>query len=577
MAGIQLSGLASGLDWQSLVDKLITAERAPETTLRTTQTQGAQKSSALTNLSTQLKALGDSIKALSGDTGNVFAQRKGTLANAASTWTVAASPEAETGSYQVQVSQLATKARLVGGSDVGARLSGSTDVSGLTVGTLPIGTTIRAGDFTINGTKITVATTDSLADVFNQIQTKTGVTASYDPATDKVRLSSASPIVLGSANDSSNFLGALKLFNNGTGEVLAPKALGVVSVGAAIVNANLSAPVTGVDATGKGSFAINGVSIDFNVNNDSVQNVIARINASDAGVTASLDRVNDRFILTNKTEGDAGVSVSEGAGGLLEALGLKSTATLSRGKNAEFSVDGGPTLISTSNTLDATSHGIAGLSITANVAGTETVNVATDTGSSREKIEDFIAKYNAIQSYIEQQAKSSTSADGTVTTAALTGNREVTDIATSLRKMVFDAVPGLSGSIQRLEGIGIDFKSGTSQLEIKDSTKLDAALATHPAEVRTLFSSQPSGLVARLSSFIDKITASGGTLATQTTTLSSRSKGIDDQIAAMERRLTSERTRLEQSFIAMERAQSQFQSQLAALNNTFGTSSTSSK
>ena len=546
------------------------AERAPQDRLRSEKAFGAQKSSALENLSTQLTALRDSIKSLAGDSGNVFANRSAKLANATSTWSVAASPEAETGSYQIQVTQLATKAQRVGAMNVGSALSPTSDVSGLTVGTLPIGTAIKAGDFTVNGEKITVAATDSLASVFAQIQTKTGVTASYDPATDKVKLSSPSEIVLGSANDTSNFLSALKLYNNGTGEVLAPKALGVVSIVAAITNANKSTPITGVDGTGKGSFAINGVNIDFNVNNDSVQNVLARINASDAGVTASFDRANDRFTLTNKDEGDVGISISEGSGGLLAALGLNAGATLTRGKNAEFNVNGGETLVSTSNTLDATSHGIAGLSITATSATTETVNVAADTTTSRKSIEDFIAKFNAVQAYIDQQTKSSTSADGKVTRSTLSGNREISDIASGMRRRVFDAVPGLTGTIQRLEGIGIDFKNSTSQLEIKDSSKLDTALSTRGNEVRALFGSTGTGLVARLDSYLDKVTGTDGSLKTQTTILSSQSKGIDEQIATMERRFTQQRRLLEQSFISMETAQARIQSQLAALTNTFG-------
>ena len=575
MPGIQLSGLASGLDWRTLVDQLMTAERVPQDRLRSEKAFGAQKTSALENLSTQLTALRDSIKSLAGDSGNVFANRSATLGNATSPWSVAASAEAETGSYQIQVTQLATKAQRVGASNVGSALSTSSDVSGLTVGTLPVGTTIKAGDFTVNGEKITVAATDSLASVFAQIQTKTGVTASYDPATDKVKLSSPSEIVLGSANDTSNFLGALKLYNNGTGEVLAPKALGVVSIGTAIANANMSTAITGVDGTGKGSFAINGVNIDFNVNNDSVQNVLARINASDAGVTASFDRANDRFTLTNKGEGDVGISISEGAGGLLAALGLNGGATLARGKNAEFNVNGGETLVSTSNTLDATSHGIAGLSIAATSEATETVTVGADTGSSRKSIEDFITKYNAVQAYIEQQTKTTTSPDGRVTRSTLSGNREISDMASGLRSRIFDAVPGLTGTIQRLEGIGIDFKSGSSQLEIKDSSKLNTALSTKGNEVRTLFSSTPGGVVTRLDSFLEKLAGTSGTLKTQTETLSKQSKSLDEQIATMDRRLAQQKTLLEQSFISMETAQSRIQSQLTALNNAFGTKSSS--
>ena len=575
MAGLQLTGLASGLDWRSLVDKLMDAERIPQNRLRAEKAAGVQKTTVLESLKTGLTALQNALKPLSGDSSDVFAIRTAKLANASTTWNASAAAGTEAGTYQIQVTQLATKAQRSGAADAGNSLSATSNVSGLTLATLPIGTAVKAGDFTVNGARITVALTDSLQDVFAQIATATGgtVTASYDPATDKVRLNSASEIVLGSANDTSNLLGALQLYNNGTGEVLAPKALGVVSISAAIANANLRNAVAGLDAGGNGSFSVNGVSIAFNANTDSVQTVMARITASTAGVTASFDRVNDRFTLTNKTTGDVGISVSETAGGLLESLGLGGTASLVRGKNAQFSVDGGPTLTSSSNTFAESDHGIAGISVAATSETTETITVAGDTAGARSKIEDFIAKYNAVQSYIEQQTKTSTSGDGKVSAALLAGNREVTEIAKQLRNKIFAAVPGLTGSIQRLEALGIDFKTGTSELEIKDSGKLDAALRGSSVDVRKLFSDTGDGLVKRLDSFVTKITGTTGTLTTQTATLAKQSKSIDEQIAAMDRRLAQQKALLEQGFIRMEEAQSNLQSQLTALNNAFGTNS----
>lgn len=572
MAGLQLAGLASGLDWRSLVDKLMEAERYPQNQLRAEKAAGTQKTNVLESLKTGLTALQTAIKPLSGDSTDVFAVRKAAFANANTTWGASAVSGTEAGTYQFQVTQLATKAQRAGAADVGRGLSATSDVSTLTLATLPVGAAITAGDFTVNGARITVAVTDSLQDVFDQISTKTGatVTASYDPLTDKVRLSSPSEIVLGSSNDTSNFLGALQLYNNGSGEVLAPKALGVVSISAAISNANLRNSVTGVDAGGNGTFSINGVDIAFNVNTDSVQNVMARINSSNAGVTAGFDRVNDRLTLTNKTTGDIGISVSEGAGGLLAALGLGGSAALVRGKNALFSVDGGASLTSTSNTFDETAHGIAGLSVAATSQTTESITISGDTAGARTKIEDFISKYNSVQNYIEQMTKTTSGAEGKVTAAMLAGNREVTDIAKQLRNMVFSAVPGLTGSVQRLESIGIDFKSGTSELEIKDGAKVDAALRDSGPAVRTLFSDSGAGLAKRLDTFITRITGSTGTLTTQAGTLAKQSKSIDVQIAAMDRRLAQQKQLLEQGFIRMEKAQSTIQTQLAALNNAFG-------
>lgn len=574
MSGIQLTGLASGLDWRSLVDKLIAAETIPQNRLRSEKSAGTQKTNVLESLKTSLTSLQSALQPL-GTSSDAFAARKATLASASTSWATSATAGTETGTYQIQVTQLATKAQRTGSADSGKALSSSADVSALTLSTIPITTPITAGEFTVNGARITVALTDSLQDIFNQISTKTGgtVTASYDPATDKTRLSSSTEIVLGSANDTSNFLRSLQLYNNGTNEVLGPKALGVVSVSAAIANANLREAITSTDISGNGSFSVNGTTIAYNVNSDSVQNVLSRINASAAGVTASYDKVNDRFTLTNKTTGDVGISISESPGGLLGALGLGNSASLVRGKDAQFNINGGSTLTSASNTLDESSHGITGLSIAVTSETTDSVTVSGDNAGARTKIEEFISKFNAVQTFIDQQTKSSTTSDGKVTANILAGNREVSDIAKQLRNKIFAAVPGLSGSIQRLESIGIDFKSSSSILEVKDSGKLDAALRDHGSDVRTLFSDTSNGLSKRLDSFITQITGTTGTLTTQTASIAKQSKSIDEQISAMDRRLAQQKTLLEQGFIRMESAQSNIQSQLSALNNAFGTGS----
>jgi flagellar hook-associated protein 2 len=579
MPGLQLTGLASGLDWRSLVDKLISVERLPQDRLRAQKNLGQQKTNVLDALKTSLTELQKSVQSLAGGTNDVFAARTAKVANAASGWTASAGASTEVGSYVVDVTQLATKAQRVGVAGVGNALSATSDVSGLTIGTLPIGATITAGEFTVNGARVSVEATDSLQAVLDRISTATGgfVTASYDPSLDKVRLTGGGEIVLGSANDTSNFLMALGLTNNGTADVIPPKSLGVVSVSRAIADSNLQAALTAVDSAGNGSFAINGVSIDYNVNTDSVSAVMAKINGSSAGVTAAYDRLTDRFTLTNKTTGDIGVTVSETAGGLLDALGLGSSATLNRGKNAQFSVNGGPTLTSMSNTLDADAHGITGLSVTATSQATETVNIAGDNAGVRSKIEDFITKFNSVQNLIQQQTKITTGSDGKVTAAVLASNRDVGEIASSLRGEVFNAVPGLSGSIRRLEDLGIDFTSGTNQLAIKDAGKLDAALSGNSGEVSKLFSSDPGGISARLNSFLNVTTGATGSLATQTTSLATQGRNLDDQIAAMERHLIQHQKLLEQSFIQMESAQAAIQSQLAALNNAFGTSSSSGK
>lgn len=577
MAGVSLSGLASGFDWKSLVTQLMDAERTPETTMRTQQAQMNSKVSSLTVIKTKLGDLQTSADALNDNT--VFTARTATLADGSSTWSASAAPGAATGSYQFNVTQLATKTSRSGASDAGGGISATSDVSGVTLATMNLAVPLTAGNFTVNGAKVTVALSDSLQDVFGKISTATSgaVTASYDAASDTVQMHSASEIVLGSANDTSNFLSSLHLFNNGTGDILPPKALGVVSVNAAIAQANLKQSVTAVDSTGAGSFLINGTSISYNINTDSISTILSRINASDAGVVASYDKNSDRFSLTNKTTGDTGLTVSEASGGLLDALGLGSASTLSRGQNAKFTLDGGDEMISASNTLDESVTGITGLSVTATSETAQTVTVGSDTSGARTKVDDFVSKFNAVMDYIDQQTATTTGTNGTVTTSTLSGDREVSELQRSLRAVVFNAVPGLTGSIQRLESIGIDFKSGTSDLEVKDSTKLDTALANNPDDLQKLFNSQPGGLVAQLDAFFTKATSATGSLATETDSLTGQSKDIDNQIATLERRITADQDRMTAEFVAMEQAEATINSQMQSLTNAFGGTSSSSK
>ena len=129
----QLTGLASGLDWRTLVDKLMAAERTPETRLRSQQTRFQQQSTALENLKTKLTDLQASIKTLA-NTDSVYAARTASLGDPASTWSATAEAGADAGTFQIDVTQLATRTQRLGANDVGGGLSATGDVSGLTIG-----------------------------------------------------------------------------------------------------------------------------------------------------------------------------------------------------------------------------------------------------------------------------------------------------------------------------------------------------------------------------------------------------------------------------------------------------------
>ncbi len=575
MSGIQVSGLLSNsaFDWKSVVDQLIAVDSAPITRLNTQKSQNADKVTALANLQTALTDLQDSLQAIRAN--DPFSARSVSSDVSGTTWKSNSASGAAIGSYQIAVSQLATATKRQGAADIGSGLAATDDVTGLTIANLKTATAVTAGTFTVNGQAITVALTDSLQDVFDRINTATGgeVTATYDSATDRLKLVGATgEVVLGASNDTSNFLAVAKLVNNGTDTINSGGRLGTVKLSSPLASAGLKTAITAVDGSGNGTFSINGVSIAYNVNTDSLSALITRINKSTAGVTAAYDSTQDRLVLTNASTGDAGMAVTDVTGGALDALGLLgSSGTTTRGQNARFTVNGGDVLTSASNTLDATVHGITGLSVTVNSQSTQTVKVESDTSSMQTAIQNFIDKFNAVQDFIETNTKTTVSGNS-VSTSVLTDNREVQSWASRLRGLAFDAVGGVTGSIQRLDNLGIDFDSTSGHLTIKNSDKLTTALAEKPDDVRAFFLTPTTGLVSKGYTYLTNLISSD---TAQQSRINQASANIDDQIATLQSRLDAERQKLTNAFIAMLDAQSKAQSENTTITNAFLKSSSS--
>ncbi len=569
MAGISISGLVSGsFDWKSVVDQLITIEKAPIARMQTEQAVNNEKLAALSTLSGGLSDLSSAAIDLRSST--LFQSRTATSGTPGSSWSLSASTGAVTGTQTIAVSQLATASRRLGATGVSAGLSATNDVSGTTVATLPTAKAVTAGDFTVNGKTISVALTDSLQDVFDQIAAKTGgaVTASYDSVADKVTFSSAGEIELGAVNDSSNFLSALQLSNNGTGAVTSRGKLGSAVLTTPLASSRLAGALT-PDGDGNGSFSINGVAIGYNVNSDTLNSVLARINSSSAGVTASYDSVNDRFVLANKSTGDTGIGANEVSGGLLDAMGLTSGTTLQRGKNAIFTLNDGDPIVSASNTLTAAEHGITGLSITVDSATTQTVTVGADTTKMKAALTAFMDAFNAVQGYIDEQTAVTVGANGKVTKATLGGNLEVEAWGSKLRSMASATIGGLSTNMSRLEDIGIGFSSVESQLSIKDPVKLEAMLAGSADDIGNFFSNIGSGFSQQFTSYVTSLQSSNGALKTQSNNLGKQNTGLDEQIATLTARIENQRELLTASFLAMQNAQSIAQQQQQQLTNMF--------
>jgi flagellar hook-associated protein 2 len=573
MAGIQISGLLSNsaFDWKSVVDQLIAAESIPLNTLTTQKTTNTTQISALADLQTKLQALQDSVQAIRA--GDLFSARTVTT-DSNSTWNSTSSTGATIGTYTIAVQHLAAKALTQGLTDVGSGLSATSNVSGLTVANISTAQAITAGNITVDGQQIAVATTDSLQDVFDKIHAATGdVTGSYDPMTDAITLtrSTSDPVVLGATNDTSNFLQAMKLSNTGTNTVTSSGTLGVVNQTAAINSAGLKTALTGLDGSGNGSFTINGVAISYNATTDTMGGLISRINKSGAGVTAGYDSVNDRFTITNNTTGDVGMGLNDTAGNLLAAMGLTTASggAFVRGANAVFTVNGGAPITSASNTLTSAVHGITGLSVTVNTQTTQTLQVESDVTSMQSAIQTFMDSFNAVQTAIDTDT-ATTVAAGAVTTSVLSDNRDIPDWATKLRSLAFDSISGLSGTINRLDNLGIDFDGTTGQLKVKDTDKLATALSDKPDDVQEFFLSPTTGFVAKMFNYLTTTVSDDTAIQNN---ISKSNSDIAQQVTTLQARLDADRETLTNAFIAMLDAQSAAETQSTTLTNAFSKSS----
>jgi flagellar hook-associated protein 2 len=565
---LALSGLASGFDWKSIVDQLIEVSRAPQNRMRTEKSQLASKNNALNEIKGLISSLKSGVTSLGAD--EAVLKKSATFASGSTDWTASATKDTPAGQYSFNLTRPATAAKWEGATGIAKPSAANADTL---LSSMNVGRTINSGSFFVNGAKIDYDATQPLENVLVKIRGVTGITGATF-VDDKIKISSDSEITLRAANDTGNFLQAMKLSTGShTGSVSSSSALGSISLSGPISSANFSSAVS------NGEININGVSITYAIT-DSVQAVLNRINQSAAGVNAFYDLANGKFSLTNKTTGDVGISVVD-SGGLATAMGLVGGSLtleqrLTPGLDAEFTLNGGGTLTSRSNTLDETAHGIKGLSIVANSTGNQSVTVASDSAAAKASLNDFINKYNSVQNAIEKYTKVTTNGDK-VTAAVLAGNRELAEISRSLRQMLYQQGSGVDGGVKRLSDLGINFAGIENTISITDSAKLDSALANSADDISDYFKNSTGGLVTRMDAYLDKLlstsTSSPGSFKTQSDSITKQDKSLDTQIANLERQLASQRSLLESSFIAMEKAQAGFQQQSAYLARTFSNGS----
>ena len=230
---MRLTALASGFDWQPLVDRLIELESVPKQRLRKEKVQNQAKISELGVLKSRLNTLNSSATSLQN--ADLFNARSvGISPSSSQGFSAKADTGAMTGEFRVNVETLASRTEMSSKNRNFGRLAGGLDLNA-SIKDLALFTDITAGTFTIAGRTFSITNLNSsLQDVLNEINAtfagvagvnpesdNTGITLEYDSVTDKFHFDTnlLSPLaseripVLGSTTDTSNFLKAVGLLD----------------------------------------------------------------------------------------------------------------------------------------------------------------------------------------------------------------------------------------------------------------------------------------------------------------------------------------------------------------------------
>ncbi|MDH3826894.1 MAG: hypothetical protein OET21_05735 [Desulfobacterales bacterium] len=356
------------------------------------------------------------------------------------------------------------------------------------------GLDVTSGSFEINGTTIDVAADDSINSVLDKInQSAAGVTASYDAASETVLLTQDTPgstpdIVL--ANDTSGFVAAVKLDS----AVAVPGEDGTVTE-------DLTTPLAEVESFStvqSGSISVNGVSIDIEVSTDSLNDILDRITASAADVTASYDSDSQRVTLSSN-DAESQLILDSGTTNFFPAVEISDGTYEPVNETIEVQTGGVDAVKSSDLTSEYAETYIAELEAT--IGKDEDVAETPDTLTDAKMLGDLV---NVIADSMNALF------DGSASTSSQSTETEA--LQNEVRSAVASWFDSQGSQFNTDFGIGFDFEKtqeGVFKFSQADRSQFEAALASPQSAAsvhQALFGTESEGLFNQLHS---ALTAAG--------------------------------------------------------------------
>lgn len=342
------------------------------------------------------------------------------------------------------------------------------------------------------------------------------------------------------------------------------------------------------DVVGTGTLTFTkGSGSSFSVTIDSTNNTLDTVrdainNATDNnGLVASIISVDStttpgttikKLVLTAKEAGTANaftVTGTDGDGNGTDNAGLSRLFSTNlnnqtTASNAVIKIDG-QTATRSTNSINDVLPGITFDLQSAEIGKEININVNVDTKSVTTTLNGFITAYNNLRNTTNSLGRFA--AAGSNSNGPLLGDSTLRLITGQLRQDTSGTVSSAPENFNTLASVGINIdRSGVISL---DSTQLQTALNNNPNALSNVFAST-DGVATRLDARLTEYLQSGGSLDSQQKTLNTRITRLNDQTAAVQRRLDSLQASLTRQFTALDVAVAQFNTTGSFLTQQFG-------
>jgi flagellar hook-associated protein 2 len=513
-----ISGLASGIDTASIIDALVTAQSTKLNTLKQKKQLAEWRQEAYRSIISDINAFKNTYFSTTSSASLTRSANylKYSVSSSNTTAVKAtASSTAAAGSHTISVSQLATAATLTGTQSIS---------KGVVASASPAYTSGQSFVITVDGAKYTVKVDSTVTDA----ESLQSVVDKAVGTVSKVVVSTNSNGYLTFSAGSGSGVQAISLADSSTNGALSALGFGSSSSTSNQINtsstmatiaAQMSTPLT-FNSDGEANFTINGVAL-YCDEDDTLSDVIDRINSSDAGVTAKYDELAGRLVLTADTLGAGDTIKANDTDGTFISSFFDGTA--SSGTDSIMTIDG-TKLTRNSNTVT-----VDGVTYKLGAVTTEavTVGVELDTEAIYSLVSNFVNAYNSLLETINAKLSEAYDSDyppltsdqeaemteteisqwnAKAKTGLLANDSLLSKMLSSMRNNLMNSVSGCSST---LSAIGITSGTYTEKGKLYlDEDKLTSAIESNAEAIADLFCQKSTSYSTTTSSGVRSLTAS---------------------------------------------------------------------